>query len=183
MLARSRIDPPNLDRRCLRNPHFLRRNGHAYIGTPRAYPLAMRRSLLLLLGLAAAACGAPSDDDEAGGEPGSSEDEVVWEPISMALGNSPNFAQLGNGNTMTVVSRDFGRGAKAGALVELFYPKYASDNLWDSYVGIRSAGKKLAWAHDLRLTGQRVLDDTGLVQSDFAGEGFTLRVEDVIRQG
>src|SRR5207253_10616229 len=41
----------------------------------------------------------------------------------------------------------------------------------------------LTWAHDLRLTGQRVLEDSGIVQSDFAGDGFTLRVEDVIRQG
>jgi GH15 family glucan-1,4-alpha-glucosidase len=144
----------------------------------------MRLPLALAAALALVACGQASDEGEGGaGDVGASEDEVVWEPISMALGNSPNFAQLGNGNTMTVVSRDFGRGAKAGALVELFYPKYATDNLWDSYVGIRSAGKKLTWAHDLKLTGQRVLDDTGIVQSDFAGEGFTLRIEDVIRQG
>jgi hypothetical protein len=143
----------------------------------------MRRSFVVALGLALAACGSAGDLEEESGGVGASEDEVVWEPISMALGNSPNFAQLGNGNTMTVVSRDFGRGAKAGALVELFYPKYASDNLWDSYVGMRSSGKKLAWAHDLKLSGQRVLEDTGIVQSDFAGEGFTLRIEDVIRQG
>lgn len=164
-------------------PHFFGKSATAYIGTPRAFPLVMRRSLVFALGLALAACGAGGDASEGNDDVGASEDEVVWEPISMALGNSPNFAQLGNGNAMTVVSRDFGRGAKAGALVELFYPKYANDNLWDSYVGIRSSGKRLTWAHDLRLTGQRVLEDTGIVQSDFAGEGFTLRVEDVIRQG
>jgi hypothetical protein len=142
------------------------------------------RLALLAAALALVACERATDGEEAG-DVGASEDEVVWEPISMALGNSPNFAQMGNGNTMTVVSRDFGRGAKAGALVELFYPKYANDNLWDSYVGVRANGKRLVWAHDLKLTGQRVLDDTGIVQSDFVSEreGFTLRIEDVIQQG
>ena len=41
-----------------------------------------------------AACAAPGDE-----EVEQSEDEVTWEPISRALGNPPNFAQLGNGST------------------------------------------------------------------------------------
>jgi hypothetical protein len=132
--------------------------------------------LLALAGLAACSAGADGGDAS-----DSSEDEVRWEPISALLGNPPNFAQLGNGSAMTVVSRAEGRGSKAGALVELFYPKYAADNLWDSYVGIQSHGQKLRWAHQLDLRGQRVLDDTGVVQSDFAAGNFTMRIEDVIR--
>ena len=139
----------------------------------------MIRRLALALAVAAlAACSAGGDE---GVE--SAEDEVRWEPISALLGNPPNFAQVGNGNAMAVVSRDEGRGSKAGALVELFYPKYAKDNLWDSYVGIRSKGEKLRWAHQLDLRAQRVLDDSGIVQSDFAASTFTMRIEDVMRPG
>ncbi|MDB4935052.1 MAG: hypothetical protein JWP87_2024 [Labilithrix sp.] len=130
--------------------------------------------MLAVVGLAACSAGADEGVD-------SSEDEVVWEPISALLGNPPNFAQLGNGSAMTVVSRAEGRGSKAGALVELFYPKYSADNLWDSYVGIRSKGQKLRWAHQLDLRAQRIVDDTGLVQSDFAASAFTMRIEDVMR--
>ena len=128
--------------------------------------------------IAVPACAAPSEEDTQSGE-----DELRWEFVSAALGNPPNFAQLGNGNAMTVVSRAEGRGSKAGALVELFYPKYATDNLWDSYVGLRSKGEKLRWAHQLELKGQRVLDDTGLVQSDFTSSTYAMRVEDVMRPG
>ena len=128
--------------------------------------------------IALPACSATEEE-----ETGTDEGELAWEPISTLLGNPPNFAQLGNGNLMSVVSRDEGRGSKAGALVELFYPKYAADNLWDSYVGIRSKGKKLRWAHQLDLAAQRVVDDTGLVQSDFTASDFTMRIEDVMRPG
>lgn len=134
----------------------------------------------VLLGLAVAvAMGCASPGEEAD----TAADELAWEPVSALLGNPPNFAQLGNGSTMSVVSRAEGRGSKAGALVELFYPKYSADNLWDSYVGVKSRDQKLAWAHQLELRGQRVLDDTGLVQSDFAGRGLAMRIEDVLRPG
>ena len=104
------------------------------------------------IGLAlCAACAAPADENVE-----ASEDEVSWEPVSRALGNPPNFAQLGNGSTMSVVSRAWGRGAKAGALVELYWPHYGEDNLWDSYVGVRTRDAKLRWAHDLELRGQRI---------------------------
>lgn len=142
----------------------------------------MLRKLAMVSALAAlvtcSACGAEGGEDIA-----DTEDEVRWEPVSALLGNPPNFAQLGNGNAMSVVSRDEGRGSKAGALVELFYPKYAADNLWDSYVGIRSKGEKLRWAHQLELRAQRILDDSAIVQSDFAAPRFTMRVEDVMRPG
>lgn len=144
----------------------------------------MVRRLALVAALAGlVALPACSDVEEEAPDLGSDEGELAWEPISTLLGNPPNFAQLGNGNLMSVVSRDEGRGSKAGALVELFYPKYAADNLWDSYVGIRSKGKKLRWAHQLDLTGQRVVDDTGLVQSDFSASDLTMRIEDLMRPG
>ncbi len=123
-----------------------------------------------------AACAAPVDEAV-----DSSEDEVVWEPISMALGNPPNFAQVGNGSTMSVVSRGWGRGAKAGALVELYYPHYDADNLWDSYVGVRWRGQKLRWAHDLELKGQRLTKDTGLITSELGDRSVALTIEDVVR--
>ncbi len=126
---------------------------------------------------ALAACAAPADE-----EIEQSEDEMgSWEPLSRALGNPPNFAQLGNGSTMSVVSRAWGRGAKAGALVELYWPHYDADNLWDSYVGVKTRGTKLRWAHDLVLKGQRIVADSGLVVSEFEGPGLKLTIEDVVR--
>jgi GH15 family glucan-1,4-alpha-glucosidase len=128
--------------------------------------------------LTLAACSAGSRPDEA---VDATEDQIAWEPISTALGNPPNFAQLGNGSTMSVVSRAWGRGAKAGALVELYYPHYDSDNLWDSYLGIQSRGSKLRWAHDLQLKAQRIVPDTGRVVSELEAPGFSLTIEDVLR--
>lgn len=139
--------------------------------------LPARALLLSIAAIAIPACTGGGSDEDAE----SSEDEIIWEPISAALGNPPNFAQLGNGSAMSVVSRAEGRGSKAGALVELFYPKYSADNLWDSYVGVRSKGQKLSWAHSFDLTGQRLAPDAALVQSDFTGRGLTMRIEDVLR--
>ena len=141
--------------------------------------MARRLGLLLVASVAALAACTGTEEEETG----AAEDEVSWEPISALLGNPPNFAQVGNGSAMSVVSRAEGRGSKAGALVELFYPQYAKDNLWDSYIGIRSKGAKLRWAHQLDLTAQRVVDDTGIVQSDFNAGPFTMRIEDVMRPG
>ena len=138
--------------------------------------VARRLGHALAAAAALAACAAPADEDV-----DASEDEVSWEPISRALGNPPNFAQLGNGSTMSVVSRAWGRGAKAGALVELYWPHYDADNLWDSYVGVKTRGTKLRWAHDLTLKGQRIERDTGRVVSEFEGPGLSLVVEDVLR--
>jgi len=136
-----------------------------------------RRFGFAIAALAAfAACTAPADEVVE-----QSEDEVGWEPLSRALGNPPNFAQLGNGSTMSVVSRAWGRGAKAGALVELYWPHYADDNLWDSYVGVKTRGSKLRWAHDLTLKGQRIVPDSGLVVSEFEAPGMKLTIEDVLR--
>lgn len=142
------------------------------------------------------ACGAVEGEDIARSQ--AALDLGGWEPVSNALGSPPNFAQLGNGSTMSVVSAASDpevdrRGAKAGALVELFYPHYADDNLWDSYIGIRVRGAKLRWAHDLTLLGQKIVPDTGQVVSEFSGAldplngpaasagSIELRLEDVVR--
>lgn len=125
--------------------------------------------------LALAACSNTSAI--AGGE----EDLSGFEPISAFMGNPPNYAQMGNGSAMSVVSRAWGRGAKAGALVELYYPHYNTDHLYDSFVGVRSRGQKLRWAHDLELKKQSIVRDTGLVVSELAGPGFAIRIEDVMR--
>lgn len=123
-----------------------------------------------------ASCAAPADQVV-----DTSREEPSWEAFSRALGNPPNFAQLGNGSLMSVVSRAWGRGAKAGALVELYWPHYTADNLWDSYVGVRANDGKLRWAHDLDLVDQRLVPDTGRVVSSFQGAGFTLAIDDVVR--
>lgn len=138
--------------------------------------LARRLGIVVAALAAFAACAAPADEDLE-----QSEDEVTWEPISRALGNPPNFAQLGNGSTMSVVSRAWGRGAKAGALVELYWPHYDADNLWDSYVGVKTRGSKLRWAHDLVLKGQRLVPDSGLVVTELEAPGLSMRIEDVLR--
>jgi glucoamylase len=136
-----------------------------------------RRLLFALATMSAlAACAAESD------EVGETEDDLSgWEPVSLALGNPPNFAQAGNGSTMSVVSRSWGRGAKAGALVELYYPHYAADNLWDSYVGLKTRGTNLRWAHDLTLKKQRLVPDTGVIVSEFEAPGLALTIEDLVR--
>lgn len=108
--------------------------------------------------------------------------EAKREIISRVAGDSPNFAQLSNGSMMTVVSRNYGRGAKAGALVELFYPNYSTDHLWDAYVGVEVNGKR-RWAHDMALVGQTIAPDSGRVISRFRGEGVELTLEDVMPPG
>lgn len=102
-----------------------------------------------------------------------------WDPNSTAMGDCPNFAQASNGRMMTVVSRETGRGAKAGALLELYYPHYSTDQLWDSYVGV-SSGNKTQWAHDMHLVGQAMAPDTGRISSQFTAPGLALSIEDAV---
>lgn len=105
---------------------------------------------------------------------------ALREPISAFVGDSPNFAQLANGDLMTVVSRDFGRGAKAGALVEAFWPSYATDQLWDARIGISGQEGRTTWLHDTRLLGQEIVPDTGLVISRFIKGDLAITLEDVV---
>ena len=88
------------------------------------------------------------------------------EIISGFLGDAPNFAQTSNGNFNAVVSRNFGRGAKAGALIEFMYPNYAKDNLWDAYNGIYY-NNKMQWFHEMKLVKQSIKEDSGIIISEF----------------
>ena len=88
------------------------------------------------------------------------------EIISAVVGDSPNFGQVSNGNFLSVVSRNQGRGAKVGALVEFYYPNYNMDHLWDAYNGISYNGK-FQWFHDMKLVRQRYVDDTGMIETKF----------------
>lgn len=136
------------------------------------------RLLTAMLVVLLAACGQvpvmmrPANDPGALG--------ALREPISALVGDSPNFAQLANGDLMTVVSRDFGRGAKAGALVEAFWPSYATDQLWDARIGLSGADGRTTWLHEARLVGQEVVPDTGLVVSRFAQGARAITLEDVV---
>lgn len=143
-------------------------------------PRPWRSLCALLAALAAFGCGATGPGLAA--SRGTDAIEAKREIISRVTGDSPNFAQLSNGTMMTVVSRDYGRGAKAGALVELYFPHYATDHLWDSYVGVEAGGKR-HWAHELSLIGQSIAPDTGRVTSAFRGEGYELVIEDVVLPG
>jgi len=96
--------------------------------------------------------------------------------ISRALGDAPNFAQTANGNFSAVVSRGYGRGAKAGAIIEFLYPLYARDHLWDAYNGIYY-NDKLSWFHEMNLLKQSVKDDTGIIISEFKSKDNKLNLK------
>lgn len=146
--------------------------------------MATRRfTLPLVLALTAALFGGcKSPDTQAAASPQSGAMQAQMDIISKVTGDSPNFAQFSNGSLMSVVSREHGRGAKAGALVEWFYPHYAVDHLWDAYVGVATPDG-LRWAHDMKLVKQALAPDTGAAVSVFEGPGYTLAVEDVMRPG
>jgi GH15 family glucan-1,4-alpha-glucosidase len=122
----------------------------------------------------------------------SPEPEMQTEPVTAAsrdlistvLGDAPNFAQTSNGNFSAVISRNYGRGAKAGAIIEFLYPLYARDHLWDAYNGIYYKNK-LYWFHDLELVKQSVRDDTGIIVSEFKTKDnkLQLKTEDVALRG
>lgn len=103
------------------------------------------------------------------------------EPLSAIMGDSPNFAASSNGNMLTVVSGPQGRGAKAGALVELYFPDLGEDHLWDAYSGIAYEGK-FVWLHQLKLLEQISLPDTDIVVSRFSSPDGRLEVttEDLV---
>lgn len=98
------------------------------------------------------------------------------EPLSLLMGDPPNFAASSNGDLLTVVSGPQGRGAKTGALVELFYPELSEDHLWDAYSGIAYNGKFI-WLHDMESLGQQVEPGTDMVRSRFRTPDGSLEVE------
>ncbi|MEZ0375169.1 MAG: hypothetical protein ACAI44_39145, partial [Candidatus Sericytochromatia bacterium] len=98
------------------------------------------------------------------------------EPVSLIVGDAPNFAASSNGDLLTVVSGPNGRGAKAGALVELYWPDMVDDNLWDAYSGVQYEGK-FYWLHQFRLLSQQVLPDSDIVVSRFSSPDGRLEAE------
>jgi hypothetical protein len=109
---------------------------------------------------------------------------IKREVISRALGDAPNFAQTSNGNFSAVISRDYGRGAKAGAIIEFLYPSYARDHLWDAYNGVHYDGK-LTWLHEMKMTKQLMKEDSGIIITKFTSKDNKLEIQtqDVALQG
>lgn len=110
--------------------------------------------------------------------------EMKREVISRTLGDAPNFAQTSNGNFSAVISRDYGRGAKAGAIIEFLYPSYARDHLWDAYNGVHYDGK-LTWLHEMKMTKQSMKEDSGIIITKFTSKDNKLEIQtqDVALQG
>lgn len=103
------------------------------------------------------------------------------EPVSALMGDPPNFAASSNGSLLAMVSGQYGRGAKAGALVELYFKDLGEEHLWDAYNGLSYEGS-FSWLHDLTLLKQYVEPETDIVVSQFSGpEGrFIVETSDVV---
>ena len=101
-------------------------------------------------------------------------------PGSWLFGVSPNFSQVSNGRVMSAVSREFGRFARPGALINMLYPQYSLNRLRVAAFGFHD-GRNLKWADELRLVGQRVEPDTARVVSTFqaANGAYRLIIEDL----
>ncbi|MEB3330543.1 MAG: glycoside hydrolase family 15 protein [Candidatus Sericytochromatia bacterium] len=144
--------------------------------------LRSRLPLALGLALAVAACGTlrpPGATSRDGRGPQAAE----WNnsgPGSALFGVCPNFSQVGNGRFLAVVSRDFGRLSRTGAVIAWHWPSYAENRLRVAAVGLHD-GRGLRWADELRLVGQDVVPDTGLIRSRFLDDrtGVRLTLEDV----
>lgn len=101
-------------------------------------------------------------------------------PGSWLFGVSPNFSQVSNGRFMSAVSREFGRFARPGALINMLYPNYSLNRLRVAAFGYHD-GRHLKWADQLRFIGQHVEPDTARVVSRFqaANGAYRLTIEDV----
>lgn len=98
------------------------------------------------------------------------------ETLSAIMGDAPNFAASSNGDFLSVVSGPDGRGAKAGALVEMYWPNLGEDHLWDAYSGVRYNGQ-FFWLHQFKLDKQWVEPDTDIVVSRFISPDGKLQAE------
>lgn len=96
--------------------------------------------------------------------------------LSSLMGDPPNFAASSNGSLLAMVSGPHGRGAKAGALVELYFKDLGEEHLWDAYSGLSYDGH-FAWLHDLKLTEQRLDPGNDVVTSRFTTPDGQLAVE------
>lgn len=140
----------------------------------------MRRlSTLLAMALLAASCNsAPLLNRPASRTSLNSPTQVSAqrEVVSWFVGDAPNFAASSNGDLLTVVSSPVGRGAKAGALVELYWPMMGEDHLWDAYSGVRYEGK-FYWLHQFKLESQTIMPDSDIVVSRFSSPDGRLQAE------
>ncbi len=98
------------------------------------------------------------------------------EPLSLIMGDPPNFGASSNGEMLTVVSGPTGRGAKTGALVELLYPDLGEDHLWDAYSGV-AYNNKMIWLHDMETLEQRLDPGSDIVVSRFRTRDKALEVQ------
>lgn len=80
------------------------------------------------------------------------------------FGDCPNFSQVANGDVMAVVSRDFGRLSSLGGLIAWHAPQLTENRLRLLTVGLHD-GKRHRWAETWKLLGQRVVPDTGIVET------------------
>lgn len=141
----------------------------------------IQRSLAALAAaLLAASCSSPAPFAASRGpapaEPALRNVTAQREAISAFVGDAPNFAASSNGDLLTVVSSPVGRGAKAGALVELYWPDMGEDHLWDAYSGVSYEGK-FYWLHQFKLEGQSVEPDSDIVVSRFSSPDGRLSAE------
>lgn len=125
--------------------------------------------------LLAASCSSPQSPLRAPGQPVQVEAQGR-EMVSRILGDAPNFAASSNGELLTVVSSPVGRGAKTGALVELYWPDLGEDHLWDAYSGVAYEGK-FYWLHQFKLESQTVQPDTDIIISRFVSPDGRLQAE------
>lgn len=134
---------------------------------------AMKKAMTVLTGLALVGCNPWIQHVSV---PSPAPLEAQRETISALVGDAPNFAASSNGDLLTVVSGPTGRGAKAGALVELYWPHLGQDHLWDAYSGVRYQGQ-FFWLHQFKLEKQWIEPDTDIVVSRFLSPDGLLAAE------
>ncbi|MBM3260428.1 MAG: hypothetical protein FJY99_11875 [Candidatus Sericytochromatia bacterium] len=97
-------------------------------------------------------------------------------PSSAMFGDCPNFSQVANGDVMAVVSREFGRLSSLGGLIAWHAPNLAENRLRLLTVGLHD-GTRHRWAESWKLVGQRVLPDTGIVETRLQHPELPLALE------
>lgn len=101
-------------------------------------------------------------------------------PSSVMFGDCPNFSQVSNGRFLAVVSREFGRLSRPGALIGWDYPQQADNRLRFATVGV-GGPNGFAWLDDMVFVDQRLVPESGRVVSRFrsADSRLEVTVEDV----
>ncbi len=101
-------------------------------------------------------------------------------PSTVLFGDCPNFSQVSSGRFLAVVSREFGRLSRTGALIGWDYPQMSDNRLRFSTVGVGSP-TGFGWLDELVFLGQHIVPDTGRIVSRFrsADSRLEVTVEDV----